>query len=89
MGKKLAINVAIIVWAIVAGIFASIKPWQVYKRQSAEAKARTSEMREAENARDELLRKEGNLKTPIGMEEQLREKGYVKTNEVLADPAKK
>jgi cell shape-determining protein MreC len=89
MGKKLAINLAIIVWAIAAGIFASIKPWQVYQRQNAETKARTSEMREAENARDELLRKEGNLKTPLGMEEQLREKKYVKTNEVLADSDKK
>ena len=89
MRKKLAINVAIIVWAIGAGVFASIKPWQVYKKQSEETKARTQEMRDAENGRDELLRKEGHLKSSLGMEEQARAKGYLKANETAVDPDKK
>jgi len=89
MGKRLLINGVIICWAIAAGVFVSLKPWQVYQKQSEDAKQRVREMRAAENHRDDLLRTEARLQSSIGREEQARKAGYLKPGETASDPEKK
>jgi hypothetical protein len=89
MRKKIWINVAIILWAIAAGIFASIKPWQVYQKQNEETRMRSKEMRDAETHRDDLLRKEARAHSTIGQEELARKAGYLGPGEVASDTPKK
>jgi hypothetical protein len=89
MWKKLAINGVIILWAIAAGVFLSVKPWQVYQKQNQEAKQRIHEMQDAESRRDQLLSKEGRAASSIGREEQARKAGYLGPNEVASDADKK
>ena len=88
MRKRLLINTVIIVWAIAAGIFASIRPWQVYQKQNEESKVRVKEMSAAEANRDELLKKEGHAQSSIGREEAARKAGYLGPGEVPLEAKK-
>lgn len=83
MWKKLLINGFIATWAIAAGVFVSLKPWQVYQRQNEEAKHRIKEERDAEARRDQLITKEARAESSIGREELARKAGYVGSNEVV------
>jgi len=89
MLKKLLINSVIVVGAVGAGVYMSLRPWQVYQQQSKEARRHTIEMHKAEDHRDDLLRKEARAHSDIGKEELAREKGYLGPDEVAADPDKK
>ena len=84
MSRNTLLNVAVVVVAAVAGVAASMKPWQVWSEQKAMANDETKEMRESEKRRDDLVRKDAKLKTSIGREELAREKGYLKPGEVAA-----
>ena len=89
MQKKIVVNGVIIFWAIAAGIVVSIRPWQVYFKQSDEAKLHVKEMNHAESRRDILLSKEARAQSSIGHEEQARKAGYLGPNEVAPDADKK
>ncbi len=89
MGKKLLINGMIICCAVGAGVFVSLKPWQVYQKQSEDAKRRVEEMHNTESRRDQLLRTEARVQSSIGREEQARKAGYLGPGEVASDPDKK
>lgn len=89
MWKKLLINGFIIFWAIAAGVCISVKPWQVYQKQSEETKQRVKEMQDAESRRDQLLSKEARAESSIGREEQARKAGYIGPGEQAPDADKK
>lgn len=84
MIKRLLINGIIVFWAIAAGVFVSLKPWQVFQKQSTEAKQRVKEMHDAETRRDLLLRTEARMQSSIGREEQARKAGYLGPGEVAS-----
>ncbi len=89
MGKRLLVNSLIIVWAIAAGIFVSLKPWRVYQHENDLTHRRVIEMRNAEDARDKLMRSELKLQTPLGQEEEARAHGYLgQGEEPTSTPAK-
>ena len=88
MQKKLLINLVIIIWAVAAGIFASIKPWQMYQKQNAAAKIQEKKAHDAENDLDQIQRTEARKKSPQGRLEDIRKKGYLKDGEVSPDPNK-
>ena len=89
MVKKLLINGVIMCLAIGLGVSLSLKPWQVYQKQSEDAKKRVQEMHAAEGRRDDLLKNEARAQSSIGREEQARKAGYLGPGEVPSDPDKK
>jgi len=89
MRKRLLINGLIISWAIAAGVFVSIKPWQVYRKQNEDAIQRKREMHDAESRRDDLLRKEARAQSSVGREELARKAGYLAPGESSTDTDKK
>jgi hypothetical protein len=88
MRKKLLVNVVIIIWAVIAGIFASIKPWQMYRKQNEEARIHEKQAHDAENKLDQVQRTEARKKSPQGRLEDIRKHGYMKDGEISPDPNK-
>jgi len=67
--------------AVGTGLYLSRKPWQVYREQDAKAKESMREMREAEQERERLQIDKIKYSSPLGKEEELRDRGYTKSGE--------
>ena len=78
MKRNKSISLAIVVFAISAGVFSSLKPWRAYQEQRAAANRQAAAMRSAEQERAALLRKQAQAGSPIGKEIHARELGYVR-----------
>jgi len=84
--RSKSINLAIVAFAVGAGIFGSLRPWKAYRDQRSAADRQTASMRSAEQDRAALLRKQAQADTPIGKEVHARELGYVRQGQQPADP---
>jgi hypothetical protein len=85
MRKKAGLNALIVVLAVVTGIYASRKPWMVYREQQQRANEATREMNDAEKSREELQRQAASLDSPLGRETLARKIGYSKQGETPVD----
>lgn len=82
---KLGWQVFIAVSAIGLGLFLSQKPWEVYKDQQKKADGISTEMREAELERERLMKEKMRASNPLGREQKIREKGWIKPGETVLD----
>lgn len=74
-----------LVVAVGAGIGFSLQPWQDYRARNADRSEATRAMREAEQERADLIRKQARAMSPLGKEELARDRGYRAPNEVPLD----
>jgi hypothetical protein len=85
MTRKLVWNVVFVLAAVGAGLFLSIKPWQVYREQRKIADENVAEMRQAEQARAELMRRKTDVESSAGRERLVRDAGFRKPGEIPVD----
>jgi len=78
---KLGWQVGIVVAAVVAGLYASRKPWQVFREQRSNVAEIQAEMREAESEHVRLLEEKLKLSSPLGKEEFMRKLGWYRPGE--------
>ena len=82
---KLGWQFAIIAAAVACGLFFSRKPWEAFRDQQAKANEAQLEMRNAEQERERLLKEKMKYSSPVGKEQAIRNKGWTKPGESLAD----
>jgi hypothetical protein len=85
MGKKVGLNIAVVVLAVGAGVYLSRKPWIVYREQQQKASSANQEMRDAEKSLLELQKQQADLDSPLGRETQARKIGMRKSGETTLD----
>jgi hypothetical protein len=73
----------IVALALVCGAYFAREPWQVYRQQRAKANDSIDVAETNDVQRVSLLKREADLKSPIGHEKVAREHGYVKKGETL------
>jgi Tfp pilus assembly major pilin PilA len=86
MDKKFGWISFLMLVAVCTGIALSVKPWQKYQEQKAQAVTARKEMRQMEAQHAKLLREKSQLESPIGREELARERGYKKPEEKPWEP---
>ena len=72
----------VVLSAVVCGLYLARAPWQVYREQRTQANEAISDAQTNQMQRASLLKREAELKSPIGHEKLARERGYVKKGEV-------
>lgn len=83
---KLLLNILFILAAVGTGVFLSLKPWEVYRRQQTEADGARAQAIEMERNRTELIRQQDRLEDPLHQEERARKAGLRKKGEVPIHP---
>lgn len=68
--------------ALACGAYFARAPWQVYRQQRAKANAAVAEAQANDAQRVSLLKRQADLKSPIGREKIARERGYLAKGEV-------
>jgi hypothetical protein len=77
----------VIAVAIACGAYFAREPWQVYRQQRAKANEAVAEAQLNDSLRVALLKREAQLKSPIGREKMARERGYLAKGETPYGPA--
>lgn len=83
--KKHAINGIIAIAGLAVGFGLSLRPWHALQAQRKSTQKNVMELRHAEAAREEALRKEARYSEPVGREELARAQGWQKPGELAAD----
>jgi len=68
--------------AIACGAYLARAPWQMYRLQHAKANQAVAEAQTNDVLRVSLMKREADLKSPIGREKMAREHGYLAKGEV-------
>lgn len=85
MRRRLLPWILFVAAGIALGLTVSTKPWNLYRQQRALADESLREMRAAEAAQADLVRRKALLESRSGREEQARELGFRRPGEVPAD----
>ena len=72
----------IVAVAVVCGAYFARAPWQMYRLQKAHANQAIAEAQVNDAQRVGLMKREADLKSPIGREKMARERGYLHKGEV-------
>lgn len=72
----------LVLCAVFCGAYLAREPWLVYREQRAKANDYIADAEKNEAQRSALIRKEADLKNPIGREKLAREHGYVRKGEI-------
>ena len=72
----------IVAVAIASGAYLARAPWQVYRQQRSKANQAIAEAQTNDVLRVGLLKREADLRSPIGREKLAREHGYLAKGEV-------
>jgi hypothetical protein len=83
---KLGWRIFIVVTACATGFYLSRKPWEVYRGQEGKSKEISSEMREAEQERERMMREKMKYGSSLGREQHMRDKGWAKPGETPIEP---
>ncbi|MBC8065756.1 MAG: hypothetical protein H7Y17_13070 [Chlorobia bacterium] len=78
---KLGWRFFIVFAAVGAGLYLSRKPWEVYRDQDYKSKEISAEMQAAEKERERLLKDKMKIDNPIGREQIIRDRGWIKNGE--------
>lgn len=81
MNRKTWYAIVVLLGAATGFAF-SLKPWQIFSQQKAQAQKVRLDMQSMEEQQTALTERKNRLESPLGKEEYLREKGYVKKGEV-------
>lgn len=76
----------LIVLGILTGVALSIKPWQKFREEQAQARTAKVEMKQVEREHAELLRQQAKLDSAVGREELARKRGYKSPSETPWEP---
>ena len=71
----------IVAAAVVCGAYLARTPWQVYRQQRAKANEAINEAQTNDVLRVGLMKREADLKSPVGREKVAREHGYLAKGE--------
>ena len=76
----------IVVLGILCGVAMSIKPWEKFREEQAQARSAKVEMKQVEREHAELLRQQSKLDSAVGREQLARSRGYKKPAETPWEP---
>jgi hypothetical protein len=81
-GRSKVITWTVVGVAIACGAYLARAPWQMYRVQRAKANAAVGDAQTNDALRVGLMKREADLRSPIGREKMARERGYLAKGEV-------
>jgi hypothetical protein len=81
MKSRFLLNTTIVVAAVTTGVLLSIRPWEVYKRESVQATGLNAQAIDLEKKKADLTRERDQLQDPLRKQEAVRQIGWVKIGE--------
>lgn len=81
MKSKVVWEMVFVGAAVAVGIALSARTWEAYNVQRLKGDEKSTEMKKAEAAREDLLKQKAKLESPAGREQMARDQGFTRPGE--------